>query len=158
MKKTLTEQIVLTKFYSVPEFKEQLKDGKLRTKSQIELLYLRDSYKFEYYVKRFSLDSEVERRLFQIGRKDLFEIYFSLRRCHDSTEILLVHYPLALSVYAKYHTLRERSQMEMVKQKKCKTTMKYIKKRELCKKARSFFRQNAQKHMVEYYNDKYGLA
>ena len=125
-------------------------------KAQNELLFLRDTFKFEYYVKRYQLDPEAERRLIRSGRKDLFCIYFKFRRCHRSTESLLIHYPEALSIYAKYHSLGESAQMEMVKQKKLQTAMKYIKRRELCAKALAFFREHAEKPLVVFYDRAYG--
>ena len=63
MKQTLNGQIALTKYHSLREFKERLRDGKLMIKAQNELLFLRDTFKFEYYVKRYQLDPEAERRL-----------------------------------------------------------------------------------------------
>lgn len=114
-------------------------------------------FKFEYYVKRYQLDPEAERRLIRSGRKDLFCIYFRFRRCHRSTESLLIHYPEALSIYAKYHSLGESAQMEMVKQKKLQTAMKYIKRRELCEKALAFFREHAEKPLVVFYDRAYGV-
>ncbi len=152
MKQTLNGQIALTKYHSLREFKERLRDGKLKAKAQNELLFLRDTTKFEYYVKRYQLDPEVEMRLIRSGRKDLFCIYFKFRRCHKSTETLLVHYPQALSIYAKYHSLRESVQMELVQQKKLQTAVKYIKKRELCDKALAFFREHAEKSLVVFYD------
>ena len=86
MKQTLNGQIALTKYHSLREFKERLRDGKLMIKAQNELLFLRDTFKFEYYVKRYQLDPEAERRLIRSGRKDLFCIYFRFRRCHRSTK------------------------------------------------------------------------
>ncbi len=153
MKQTLNEQIALTKFHSLREFRERLQDGKLMMKAQIELLFLRDTFKFECYVKKYQLDQEVERRLIQSGRKDLFCIYFKYRRCTRSTESLLIHYPKALSIYAKYHALGESVQMAMVKQKKMATTLQYIKRRELCGKALLFFREHAEKKLVVIYDD-----
>ena len=50
MKQTLNGQIALTKYHSLREFKERLRDGKLMIKAQNELLFLRDTFKFEYYV------------------------------------------------------------------------------------------------------------
>ena len=88
MKQTLNGQIALTKYHSLREFKERLRDGKLMIKAQNELLFLRDTFKFEYYVKRYQLDPEAERRLIRSGRKDLFCIYFRFRRCHRSTDTL----------------------------------------------------------------------
>lgn len=157
MKQTLNGQIALTKYHSLREFKERLRDGKLMIKAQNELLFLRDTFKFEYYVKRYQLDPEAERRLIRSGRKDLFCIYFRFRRCHRSTESLLIHYPEALSIYAKYHSLGESAQMEMVKQKKLQTAMKYIKRRELCEKALAFFREHVEKPLVVFYDRAYGV-
>lgn len=157
MKQTLNKQIALTKYHSLREFKERLQDGKLMIKAQNELLFLRDTSKFEYYVKRYPLDPEVERRLIQSGRKDLFCIYFKLRRCCRSAETLLIHYPKALSIYAKYHSLGESAQMEMVKQKKLQTALQYIKRRELCEKALAFFREHAEKPLVVFYDRAYGV-
>ena len=139
MKQTLNGQIALTKYHSLREFKERLRDGKLMIKAQNELLFLRDTFKFEYYVKRYQLDPEAERRLIRSGRKDLFCIYFRFRRCHRSTESLLIHYPEAL------------------KQKKLQTAMKYIKRRELCEKALAFFREHAEKPLVVFYDRAYGV-
>lgn len=60
MKQTLNGQIALTKYHSLREFKERLRNGKLMIKAQNELLFLRDTFKFEYYVKRYQLDPEAE--------------------------------------------------------------------------------------------------
>ncbi len=154
----LEQQIVLVKYHSLREFKERVKQGKLKLKAQFELLTLRDTTKFEYYVKRFQLDPEAERRLIKSGRKDLYCIYFPLYSCCSSAEELLTHYPRALSVYAKYHDLRENSQMSMVRQKKAKNTLKYLNKRErgLCEKARAFFRSHAEKQLIGFYDRNYG--
>lgn len=155
MKRTLDGQIALTKYHSLKEFKEQLKDGKLKIKAQLELIFLKDSHKFEYYIKKFQLAPEVEKKLFQTGRKDLLEIYFSLRRCNDSSEFLLIYYPAVLSIYAKHHSLRTKAQIEMVKQKKIKTAMNYVKRRRLVIEAEVLFRKNAEKYMLELYDQKW---
>ncbi len=155
MKRNLDSQIALTRYHSLREFCDQIAEGKLKTKAQLELLTLKDTVKFERYVKKYQLDEEVERRLVSGHRKDLMCIYFPLYRCHASTERLLVHYPEALSLYAKYHSLRETAQMDMVKQKKLIAALKYIKRRELCEKAKNFFRSHAEKNLVIFYDKIY---
>ena len=137
--KSLEGQIVLTRYYSFGEFKDRIRDGKLKLKAQFELIELRDTTKFEYYVKRFQLDPEAERRLVESKRPDLYRIYFPLRRLCPSAEKLLTRYPRALSIYAKYHRLREDAQMDMVRSRKAKNTLKYATKRILCDKVREFF-------------------
>ncbi len=158
MGKTLDGQIVLTKYHSLQEFKQQIGEGKLKVKAQFQLLSLRDTTKFEYYVKRFQLDVDAERKLIEGNRKDLLCIYFRLRRCHAANESILIHYPQALSIYAKFHSLSETAQMEMVRQKKLQTAMKYIKKRRLCDKALAFFRDHADKPLVVFYDRLYGMS
>lgn len=156
MKRSLDSQIALTKYHSLREFCNQIAEGKLKTKAQFELLTLKDTVKFERYVKKYQLDEEVERKLIAGHRKDLMCIYFALHRCHASTELSLVHHPIALSIYAKHHALGEAAQMEMVRQKKMETAMKYIKRRALCPKARDFFRSHAEKKLVRFYDHTYG--
>ena len=156
MKRSLDSQIALTKYHSLHEFSSQIAEGKLKAKAQMELLSLRDTVKFERYIKKYQLDEEVERKLIAGHRKDLLCIYFSYHKCRQSIEVFLVHYPVALNIYAKHHTLCETAQMEMVRQKKLDTAMKYIKKHELCKKAEAFFRSHASKELVIFYDRTYG--
>ena len=158
MEKSLNGQIAVTGYHSLQEFKQQIKEGKLKTKAQFQLLSLRDTTKFEYYVKRYPLDFAVERKLIEGNRKDLFCIYFRLHRCRAANESLLIHYPKALSIYAKFHSLPEAAQMEMVQQKKLQTAVKYVNRRRLCDKALAFFRDHADKPLIVFYDRLYGAS
>ena len=153
--KNLDSQIALVKYYSMREFREALEDGQLKEKAQNELLFLHDTMKFEYYIKRFPLSVSVERRLIESNRKDLFCLYFKYRKCAQSNEKLLVHNPKALSIYAKYHSLSEKAEMEMVQQKKGATVVKYINRRELSSKVLGWFKGHASKELVVHYDRLY---
>lgn len=149
---TLQGQYTMVKYHSMQEFKNRVNQGKLKKKSQIALLFLKDTEKFRYYVNLFQLDPEVERRLIKLGRKDLCHIYFSIHSCHPSVIATLVVYPKVLSIYAMYNELSNNSQMRMVRCKKAQSTLKYAPKRELCVEAKSFFRNHAQKSAVSVYD------